>query len=369
MKKAIQKTIRNLVLAVTALLLTGASVWAQVSDSKEITRGFKVDKSTIVDVGNKYGDVTVETWDKDSVWAEIKYTVSEKNYERLDKKMGEISFELTQSGHYVVINTIIGESKNMLISELVKFKETIGVGESQVEINIHLKIPNNLDLRIKNKFGNIYVDDYKGDISIDLSNGKLKAHELTGYTTIILRFGDAIVKQIDSGNLEIYYSEFNLANSRRLRITSKTSDITITEVEQLLVNSSRDEYRIRMINDFETEANWTDFSINEFSQKSDIRMNYGELTIENIHPSLEKMMIDAKSTRINLYFNRESDVNFDIITNKDLNLPNEASIDSTEAINEKEKVMRYMGRTGKIEKGKPKLILNTSSADITILKR
>lgn len=369
MKRTIEKTIRNLVLITTVLCLTGSALWAQVSDSKEITKVFSVDKSTIVDIGNKYGDVSVETWDKDSVWVQIKYSVSEKNYERLNKKMDEISFELTQSGHYVVINTIIGESKNMLLSELTKFKETIGVGESQVEINMQLKIPNNLDLRIKNKFGNVYIDDYKGDINIDLSNGKLKAHELTGYTNLKLNFGDAIVKQIDSGNLEIYYSDFNLSTSRRLRITSKTSDITITEVGQLLVNSSRDEYRIRMINDFETEANWTDFSISEFTQKSDIKMNYGDLTIENIQPSLQKMLIDARSTRINLYFEHETDVNFDIITDEDLNLPNEAQIDSTETINEKEKVMRYLGRTGKIEKAKPKLILNTSSADITILKR
>lgn len=353
----------------TVILLSSSSLLAQVSDSKVITKGFKVDKSTIVDIGNKYGDISIETWDKDSVRVEIKYTVSEKNYERLNKKMDEINFELTQSGHYVVVNTIIGESKNMLLSELTKFKETIGVGESLVDIDMKIKIPDNLDLRIKNKFGNVYIDDYKGDINIDLSNGKLKAHELTGYTNLKLNFGDAIIKTIDSGNLEIYYSDFNLANARRLRITSKTSDITITEIEQLLVNSSRDDYRIRMITDFETDASWTDFSISEFKQKSDIKMNYGELTIENIKPTISNIMIDARSTRINLYFDKEADVNFDIITNKDLSLPNEAKIDSTEALNEKEKIMRYTGRTGKIEKGKAKLILNTSSADISILKR
>jgi len=369
MKRTIANTFHYLMLLALLVTLSGKSGRGQVSDSKIVTKGFKIDKSTIVDIGNKYGDITIETWDKDSVSVEIKYVVSEKNHEKLQKKLDEINFELTQSGHYVVISTIIGESKNMLISELIKFKETIGVGESLVDIDMNIKIPDNLDLRIKNKFGNIYIDDYKGDITIDLSNGKLKAHEFTGYVNLKLNFGDGVIKKIDAGNLEIYYSDFNLASSRKLRINSKTSDITITEAGQLLVNSSRDHYRIRMINDFETSANWTDFSITEFNQKSDIKMNYGEITIENIRPTLENIMIDARSTRINLYFDRETDVNFDIITNRNISLPNEAKIDSSEAINEKEKIMRYLGRTGKIEKSKPKLILNTSSADISILKR
>jgi uncharacterized protein (DUF2141 family) len=359
MKNKIKNTLRNLVIVGLLLLVFGSSAWAQVSKSKSIAKTFKVDKSTIVDIGNKYGDICFETWAKDSVSVEIEYAVTEKNNERLKKKMSEISFELTQSGHYVVVNTIIGNSKNMFLSELVKLKETIGVGGSQVEINMKVKLPDNLDLRV----------NYKGDLTLELSNGKLKAHDLTGYVNLKLSFGDAIIKTIDTGNLEVYYSDFNLSSSRKLRINSKTSDITITEIEQLFVNSSRDDYRIRMIGDFETEASWTDFSISEFKYQSDIRMNYGELTIENIQPSMENILIDARATRISLFFNNEIDVNFDIITNKDLNLPMDASIDSTESINEKEKIMRYLGRTGDVEKGEAKLILNTSSADISILKR
>jgi len=161
----------------------------------------------------------------------------------------------------------------------------------------------------------------------------------------------------------------NLTLARKLRITSKTSNITITEVTQMLVNSSRDDYRIRMISDFETQASWTDFSITEFKRQSDIRMNYGDLTIERIRPGIDKIIIDAKSTKINLFFDKEMDVNFDIITNRDLSLPLDATIDKSEQLNDKEKIMRYLGRTGKMDIEKPKLILNTTSADISILKR
>lgn len=361
--------VKHMSLLILGIILGHGMVMAQVSKTKHLSKGFKIDKSTIVDIGNKYGDITINTWNKDSVYVEITYEVQEKNQEKLNKKLEELNFELTQSGHYLVINTVISGNKNMFISELSKFKETIGVGESQVKISMNIKLPNKLDLRIKNKFGNIYLDDYAGDVSIDLANGRLKAHNLSGYVNMKLNFGDAIINNIDSGNLEIYYSEMNLATARKLRITSKTSDITITEAVQLHVNSSRDDYRIRMISDFETQSNWTDFSISEFKQKSDIRMNYGDLTIEKIQPSMENITIDAKSTKISLFFDKDMDVNFDIVTNRDLNLPMEATIDSTNQIDEKEKIIRYIGRTGNVKISTPKLILKTISADITILKR
>lgn len=368
MKTHIRK-VKHIIGAALSIILTISTAYAQVTESQSISKEFEIDKSTIVDVANKYGDITIETWDKNAVLVEIEYEVSEKNREKLDDKLEEINFELTQSGHYVVINTILGDSKNMLLSELTKFKETIGVSESKIDIKMHIKLPDNLDLRIKNKFGNVYIDDYNGDISIDLSNGKLKAHDLTGYVNLKLNFGDAIIKSIDTGNLEIYYSDMNLSSSRKLRISSKTSDITITEIEELFVNSTRDDYRIRMISDFETQSSWTDFSINEFKQKSDIRMNYGDLTMENIQKTMESIIIDAKSTRINLFFDNDLDVNFDIITDEDINLPMEAEIDSTEMLNEKEQIMRYLGRTGEVEKSKPTLTLNTTSSEISILKR
>ncbi|MDA3817312.1 MAG: hypothetical protein PF486_08040 [Prolixibacteraceae bacterium] len=362
-------TLKYSIVLILFSILTNITAPAQVSESEHISRGFVVDNSTIVDIGNKYGDIVIKTWDRDTLWVQIDYEVTGRNYDEIHQKMKDIDFELTQSGHYVVINTLIGESKNRLLDELKKLKETIGFGETEVEINMKITIPDNLDLRVKNKFGNIYIDDYNGDVTLNMDNGRLKAHNLNGYVNMKVNFADAIINHIDNGRLEVYYSDMNLTSARRLRIDSKTSNITLTEVASLFVNSSRDDYRIRLISDFETVSNWTDFSISEFTNKSDVRMNYGDLTIENIKPGFDHLVVDANSTNIQLFLNRETDVNFDITTNKDISMPMEALIDSTQRINANEKIMRYIGRTGKIETSKPRVILKTNASDVSILKR
>jgi hypothetical protein len=369
MKKMVRHTLPGLFLIVFALFLSSTTTFGQVTESRQLTKGFKIAKNSIVDISNKYGDISIETWQKDSVKVEIFVQVSDKSRDKLRKKMDGISFELTQTGHYIVINTMVGDTKNILFSELNKFKENIGISESQVEINMKLSVPDNLELRVSNKFGNVYIDDYKGDLTIDMSNGKLKANDLLGYVNAKINFGEATINTIDSGTLEIYYGKLNLSSAKKIKITSKTSEITITEVEQLLVNSSRDTYRIRMIDDFETQSSWTDFSITEFKHKSDVRMNYGDLSIENVKASFENIFIDAHSSKISLCFDKKIDINFDITTDKDLNLPMNSKIDKKEQIDPAEKMVRYYGRTGDIKIEEPKLILKASSGEITILKR
>lgn len=369
MKKIICHSIHSLLIMVFTILLNSTSSFGQVTESRQLTKGFKINASSIVDIGNKYGDINIETWEKDSVRVEIFVQVSEKSSEKLRKKMDEISFELTQSGHYVVINTLIGDTKNILFSEFNKLKENIGISESRVEINMKIMIPDNLELRISNKFGNFYIDNYKGDITLDMSNGKFKANDLFGYVNLKINFGDATINSIDSGTLEVYYGKLNLSSAKKIKITSKTSDITITEVQQLLANSSRDTYRIRMIDDFETQSSWTDFSITEFKNKSDVRMNYGDLSIENVKSGFENIFIDARSSKISLCFDKKTDINFDITTDKDLSLPMNSKIDKKEQLDPNAKLVRYFGRTGDTKIEEPKLILKTSSGQITILKR
>lgn len=359
----------SLLTIIFCLVISPSISFGQVTESRQLSKAFKVNNSSIIDIGNKYGDISIETWDKDSVAVNIFVQVSEKSRDKLRKKMDEISFELTQSGHYIVINTQIGDTRNVIFNELNKFKENVGMGESSVEINMKIKVPDYLELRISNKFGNVYIDDYKGDITIDMANGKLKANNLTGYTNLKISFGDAFLNSIESGVFEVYYGKLSLTSAKKLRITSKTSDLTITEVGELIANSSRDTYRIRMIDDLHTESSWTDFDITEFKHKSDVKINYGDLSIENIRNTFESIFINARSSKINLTFDKKIDVNFDIVSNKDLNLPVSSKIDKKEQIDTVEKFVHYVGRTGDVKIEEPKLVLKSDSGEITILKR
>ena len=61
----------------------------------------------------------------------------------------------------------------------------------RVEINYYISIPEYLNLKIENKYGDVYMEDITGDFSISISNGSFKANSLGKNSSINLTFCDA----------------------------------------------------------------------------------------------------------------------------------------------------------------------------------
>ncbi len=360
-----------LVVLTLILLSCTSAALAQYTDSKVIAKGFKTNKNSMVEITNRYGDINLETWEKDSITVEIKVNVTEKTMGKLHDKLRTINFNLTQSGQFIIINAFVGGDKNIIINEFNRLKENIGVGDSKTEIHMQIKMPANLNLRINNKYGNIYLNDFLGDVNIELSNGKLIAQHLKGFTNLKIGFGDAMIQSVDGANLEVNFGKLNLEKGHRVRISSKTSDITITEVNQLNLGSSRDSYRIRIVDEIDAVANWTDFNISELNKKGSFRMSYGLIAVEKVMPKMERLYIDSRSTKISLFTDFENDLVFDIVSNKELRLPMETQIDSKEVLDNEDKTTRYRGRTGTNTGNQtdPTLIIKSQSGDINMMKR
>lgn len=353
------------------LLMSSHSLKAQYTDSKALAKGFKTSRNSMVEITNRYGDIHIETWDKDSISAEIKVDVSENSMGKLHDKLRSINFNINQSGQYIIVNTMVGSEKNVLINEFKRFKENIGVNDSKVEITMRIKMPNTLNLRLNNKFGNIYLEDYQGDLNIDMANGKLMAQNLKGFTNLKISFGTAIIQSVDGANLEVNFGKLNLSSGQRVRISSKTSDIDILEIGQLNLNSSRDSYHIRQVNEMDVDAGWTDFDLGEIKKKGSFRINYGILNLEKFQSSIERLYIDSRSTKITLFTNYQQDILFEIVSNKEIRLPMESRLDSKEVLAQEDKTTRYTGRTGNNlgENAATRLFIKSESGEISLIKR
>ena len=48
----------------------------------------------------------------------------------------------------------------------------------RVEINYYINVPEYLNLKIENKYGDVYMEEYNGDFSVSVSNGSFKANSL-----------------------------------------------------------------------------------------------------------------------------------------------------------------------------------------------
>ncbi len=358
---------RTLAIVSCMIFMLPAIVSAQFTDSKEIKKVFKVTHETRIEISNKYGKIALNTWDKDSVVVDINVKVEEKKLSKLEKSMEEIDFDFLSSQYFLVIRTKVGENRSTLEKELLKFKETVLQSDGNVEINYTVWLPKNNVLRVENKFGDIFMDDYNGEIDLDLSNGNLKSHDFTGKTNITLNFADATINQIKTGRLDCNYSDLYIREADLLRINSKSSNFEILEVKELNTDTRRDKFRIRMADLIDAEGSFSSFRINELNDRITLRADYTDMDVEKIATDFSNIFVEAKSTDINLYFPAESNFNFEIThTKTEVDLCKEITTEETKVLDEKEGKVKLLGNFGKKIKDNKKLILNTTLGEINI---
>ena len=355
------------ILLLVVLFAGSANVHAQFTETREFVKRFKVTPKQSIEITNKYGKVELITWEKDSVVFEIRMKVEEKKLSRLDKALNNIDFDFTQSQHYLIGRTIADKNRTQLGSEFLKFKETLLRTDGSITIDYKVWLPATNPLKIENKFGDVYIDDYQGELEIRLSNGKLKAHDFNNHTRLILNFADATVNHMSSGHVESSYSDVYIKQGDQVRYSGKSSKVEIIELNNLTVNSRRDKFRLRRIGLLEADSNFSNFRITDLTERANIRMVYGDLEIENVLSDFENIYIESKSTDINLHFPAESEFEFEINKTKaEVDLPRRMEIVEKEEIDRKEGTLRIKGYFGENPGADEKLYINAISGKVNI---
>ena len=115
-----------------------------------------------------------------------------------DKMWDAIS---TRSQHYLIVKTQVDKYRNQFETEFLKFEETILQTDGSIRIDMVVWLPDNRELRLENKFGDIIMGDYLGETQINLSNGKLKARDLSKRAILNLSFADANINNLPNASI------------------------------------------------------------------------------------------------------------------------------------------------------------------------
>lgn len=348
-------------------ILIGFSGQAQFTETREFFRRFKIQPETRIDIANKYGRIELNTWKKDSVVIRFKMEINEKKPIKLEKTLDNLDFDITNSQYYLIVKTQVDKNRSPIENELLKFKETMLQTNGSIRIDLIVWLPDDRELRLENKFGDIIMGDYQGETQINLSNGKLKAGDLPKKASLNLSFADATLNNLPNARIISNYSDIQLKNSGTVRIESKSSTIEILNSEDLSIDSRRDKFRIRIAEKLDASGNFSQFRISELKDKANLRLSYGSLEMEKIQTSFSSIYVESRSADVNLYFSPEAKFNFQIIETKtDLKLGQELKVEDKEVLDSKENKIRHSGYFGKKMK-EDQLIINAVGGETNVL--
>ncbi len=360
------KRLKIIIFTVLIVLMIPMLTLAQFTESKQINKRFKATRETRVEITNKYGRIKINTWDKDSVAFDIKIRVEDKKLSKLEKLVEDVDIDFTGSQHFIIARTKVGESRSSIEKEILNFKESVFQSDGKIEIDYTVWMPKSNPLKVENKFGDIYIGDYSGDIDINLSNGNLKSHDFSGKIKLNLSFGDATINKMKSGTLDCNYSEIYIKEADKLQIVSKSSEFEITEINEINAESRRDKFRIYLIDNLTAQGSFTNYRITEFKSTLNLKSEYGDLDIEKVATDFKSVYIESKSMDINLGFSEKSEFGFDITHVKsETSFPGKMTIKNEEVLDEKEKKVQITGNFGNNAKT-TKLFINASGGGINV---
>lgn len=303
-KKLPMKSLFSLI----ALWVLSTVVFGQDKALKIIEKGFKANNNVKLEIANKYGQVIINTWQRDSIKVKIKVEGYGKDKDASEKLLSRAEFEFNQIGDFIVIETVVDRSQGFfkdLWNEISDYSKSI-LGKSKLTIDYEVYMPVNGSVDIEQKYGDIYLDNIKGDIKISLSNGNLKIDEVSKDFILDLSFGRANIRTMRDGFFTLRSADVEVENANRLDLRSSSSTIIANEIKLLKIDSRNDNIRLDKISTLRGDGNFTTINIKSLSRTAFIDMNYGELNIIDVQNDFTDIQLKGKSTDFDIMLQEKS---------------------------------------------------------------
>ena len=282
--------------------LFGYQVYGQtIEKSRKVSETFYIGADTEVEVVNKYGNIHIVPWKKDSVRFDIELLVKGSKQSKVDKSFDYIEFDFKTSKYYVIAQTLFA-GKSSFWSDVSDLTGAIFNSTTKTKIDYTVYLPADVTLKLINKYGNIYTTDHTGNLEIELSNGDLKAYHLSGESKLKIEFGNANVKEIENGLIQISYGEMQIDKASRMAEESKSSKFYVEEVEELDVNSKRDKFVLDHAGYIHGITNFSTINADVVSQKVNLSTKYGDIDLKSFADSFEDLNIKSENTDIIFHF-------------------------------------------------------------------
>jgi hypothetical protein len=318
------------------------------SETRSFIKTVPVGIETTLEVSNKYGTIQVTPWNKDSAYIRAEVKAFAKDRSKLGKMFDGITVNISDTKYIVRARTEFTSNINMLFESFKGMTSKIISYDSHVEINYYINIPEYLNLKIENKYGDVYMENSTGEFRISISNGSFKANSLGKKSSLTMVFCDAKINSIVSGNIDASFSEVAIGETGDLSINSISSKYDIKKADMISGESRRDKFFIENIGSLQGNAYFTDYKVNTLRKEINLTTRYGSVNADLIERGFESININSGYSDLTLNFDPGSSYNLDIRhTNTFVVLPSRNIKTEQKALNEEKKEYMTYGTFGK----------------------
>jgi hypothetical protein len=249
--------------ALVLIIFTGlvSATTASGSDlQKTYTWKYTINKDGSVALENYDCNVTIHTWDKGETEFHLiidAKTRSDEDAAVLDKYLQNLKF--SNSATSVNFRDSFWESRNNIMGRMtMKLEGAKAVSLSEFSMKGELWIPSGCRFGLNSKYSEVKMEDFSGQLTLDLYNDNFYGSNLSGKTAIEDKYSTIEFKDIRDLKADLYNSKLEAGNTGDLNIESKYSKITAVSSGILTVNSYNDKYSIPKTGNISFVAKYSD---------------------------------------------------------------------------------------------------------------
>lgn len=310
--KPIHKITSSIIIALFLSTLVGYSNNIDKGKHKKtrtIKKEFSVSKDNTLNIDNRYGDLTITTWNENTINIEVTITVSSDNEEYAEKKFNAIDVEFRQDNNTVFAKTIINKTKSVWSF----FGGNTSVN-TKIDYVVKMPVSNNVDL--DNDYGSIYLDRLEGICKIDCDYGGLNIGELHNkMNTINMDYGrSSSIDFINNADINTDYSKLAIEKANTIDLNADYSQLEITEVEKIVYSNDYGSLKINEADEISGNGDYLTLKVYELTDLFDVSSDYGSIKIYKLVNDFNKVIVDGEFTSVKIGVSNDASFNFEAQT-------------------------------------------------------
>ncbi|MBS7565989.1 hypothetical protein KHS38_16400 [Mucilaginibacter sp. Bleaf8] len=200
---------------------------------KNYSKSYSVNADDKIQLSNRYGKVTVNTWNKNEVKVDVQVKAMANEDNEAQRLLDGVNITDSKENDVVSFTTSINSTNKENRGSIMAIffggeKNTV----RRVEVNYTVYMPAKNQLQVSNRYGATVLPDLAGKVIIDNAYGSLVAKSLSNAgNEIVVKYGSATIDNFSGSELNVAYGSLNLGEADKLNATVSYSSAKIGKLK------------------------------------------------------------------------------------------------------------------------------------------
>lgn len=295
---------RQYIITLLLACLYSIGAWAGYTKEKKISDRFTTDSYSKLRITNQYGKVHINTWDKNEVTVSVVVTATATSEEKAQSMVNDVDIIQQKADNRFSYYTS------------VKRKKIVMNKDNELKIDYTVNMPASLYLELQNKFGDVFIDDFAGQLSVGVEYGAIKAQKLTGSNVNLqVEFGSLSVASAETATITSRYSKVNIDKGNKLAVSSRFGKTNISNTKRLVLSQDYGDAVLSNIEVLKGDISYSGFTIDRIGTEAMLNMQYcSKCNLGVISGKTERLSVHAKFSKLVCTIDESADMTVEIAT-------------------------------------------------------